>query len=63
MAKVQAAADRFERDTLVVERQSLTTPVAATAWGKRLLCGTVDSAPLERFIEEYRNKGPEKIPH
>lgn len=63
LAKIQAAADRYEKDTLVVERASLTTPVAATAWGKRLLCDTVNTDTLATFIKSYRNKGPEKVPH
>lgn len=53
----------FERDVLVVARPTLSTPVAATAWHKRLLCNDLERDTLARFIREYRNEGPEKVPH
>jgi hypothetical protein len=37
--------------------------VAAKAWHRRLLCGRVEEPALASFIETYRNKGPERIPH
>lgn len=61
--RVVAVADRYDRDVLAVERSSLDTPVAATAWGARLLCSAVEPDVLERFVEEYRNQGPERVPH
>lgn len=53
----------FERDVLVVARPSLPTPVAATAWHRRLLCQDVERDKLTQFVREYRNEGPEKVPH
>ncbi|HEX2040985.1 MAG TPA: DUF3105 domain-containing protein [Acidimicrobiales bacterium] len=55
--------DEHARDVLVVERPSLSVPVAATAWGHRLLCEEPDVAALSEFVEERRNKAPEKVPH
>ena len=59
--KEQLAA--FERehdgDVIVAERASLPTPVAATAWGQRLLCQEVEPAALDRFAEEHVGGGPE----
>lgn len=60
---LQEVARRYERDVLVVPRPSLTTPVAATAWGRRLLCGNVEPDSLALFTRTYRNQGPEKVPH
>jgi hypothetical protein len=60
---LEDVATRFERDVLVVPRRSLETPVAATAWHRRLLCGDVEGDALNRFVREYRNEGPEKVPH
>ena len=60
---LQTVADRHERDVLVVPRPTLPTPVAATAWGNRLLCRSAEADPLDLFVREYRNKGPEKVPH
>lgn len=57
--------DRYENDVLVVPRASLPaeTKVAATAWGERLLCQKAELGPLTDFVEQYRNEGPEKVPH
>lgn len=60
---IDEVAGRFDRDVLVVARQSLPTPVAATAWHKRLLCQRTERAALARFVDEYRNDGPEDVPH
>ena len=61
--ELKALAGRYDRDVLLVPRESLGQPVAATAWHRRLLCPQPDLQALERFVTEYRNKGPEKIPH
>jgi hypothetical protein len=63
--ELRAVTNRYNRDVLLVPRESLpgTTPVAATAWHRRLLCSQVDEAALEKFVSEYRNKGPEKVEH
>lgn len=55
--------ERYDRDTLLVERASLDVPVAITAWHKRALCPRIDAAALGEFVTAYRNKGPEKVPH
>ena len=51
------------RDVLMVERPGMPVPVAATAWGHRLLCQTVEADALDAFIDAYVNEGPEKIEH
>jgi hypothetical protein len=56
-------ARQFPRDVLVVPRSSLPTPVAATAWEKRLLCSATEPDVLARFVEEHRNDGPEDVAH
>lgn len=57
--------ERYENDVLVLPRASLAkeTKVAATAWGKRLLCQNAELGPLTDFVARYRNEGPEKVPH
>ncbi len=50
-------------DTLLIPRATLSTPVAVTAWHKRLLCDKVEVPALERFASAYLNKGPERVPH
>lgn len=64
LESLRALANEYSRDVLLVPRASLgETPVAATAWHRRLICERPDVEALERFITAYRNKGPEKIPH
>lgn len=57
--------DKYSRDVLVVPRGSLSasSPVAATVWGRRLICTEVDVKALDAFVRNFRNKGPEKVPH
>jgi len=61
--ELKALAGRYPRDVLLIPRESLRQPVAATAWHRRLLCSQPDAASVEQFVTAYRNKGPEKIPH
>ena len=59
---LQLIADEFSRDVLLIARSNLDVPVAATAWHRRLLCGSVEVPSIRRFVEEYRGEGPEKVP-
>lgn len=55
-----AVAERYTNDVLVVPRRSLEQTVAATAWGKRLLCGELEPGRIAEFVRAYRDKGPEQ---
>ncbi len=57
--QLRELAREYSKEVLLVPRESLTQPVAATAWHRRLLCDRPDVAALERFITAYRDKGPE----
>ncbi len=48
-------------DVIVAERASLPVPVAATAWGHRLMCQEVEPAALERFFDKRVGNGPENV--
>jgi hypothetical protein len=63
LTSIVNVAKETPKDVLVVARPSLTVPVAATAWGHRLLCDQIALQALRAFALQYRNKGPEKIPH
>ena len=58
--EVEALGEEFPAVTLVVPRASMDVPVAATAWHRRLLCGSFDKDALTEFIRNYQDKGPEK---
>ena len=59
--EVVALADRFPEDVLVLPRAGLRTPLAATAWHRRLLCDEPEIRTVERFVREFRGKGPERV--
>lgn len=60
-AALERVAEEHEGDVIVAERASLPVPVAATAWERRLLCGEVEPAALERFVDAYVGEGPEDV--
>lgn len=59
MDAIRGVFDRYSQDVLVVPRPSLTVKVAATSWGKRLLCREVEPNRLAEFVRLYRNESPE----
>lgn len=61
LAQLVALQEASGNDVIVVERASLPVPVAATAWGHRLLCGAVEPAVLTRFVDERVGNGPEDV--
>ena len=50
-------------DVLLIPRGSMTPPVAATAWGHRLLCDQLEMPAIQKFRSTFVNKGPEKVDH
>ena len=59
--QLEAFAKRHEPDVIVAERPGLPVPVAATAWGDRLLCRQVEPGALDRFYREHVGDGPEDV--
>lgn len=62
VTQLRSLSDRYPEDVIVASRQSLSVPVAATAWHRRLLCAEVDRRAVTRFITAYRGDGPEQVP-
>ena len=58
-AAIRGVHDKHSEDVLVVPRPSLKQKVAATSWGRRLLCDEIEPDTLEEFVTLYRNKSPE----
>lgn len=52
---------RHDEDVIVAERSDLPVPVAATAWGQRLLCQEFEAATVKRFFDEHVGNGPEDV--
>jgi hypothetical protein len=61
LEQLEAFEDEHSGDVIVAERTGLPVPVAATAWGQRLLCQEVEPEALETFFDEYVGKGPEDV--
>ena len=59
--QLAAFEQRHDGDVIVAERAGMSTPVAATAWGQRLLCGEVEPAVLDEFAEAHVGNGPEDV--
>lgn len=59
LAAVNKVFDDHSNDVIVVPRASLQGKVAATSWGRRLLCDEVEPESLSEFVTLYRNKSPE----
>lgn len=59
MAAIRGVHQKHSEDVLVVPRPSLKHKVAATSWGRRLLCDEIEPDTLEEFVTLYRNKSPE----
>lgn len=62
LEELEAIREDFREDVLILPRPTMETAVAATAWHRRLLCPDVEEASVRRFVERYRNKGPERVP-
>lgn len=48
-------------DAILAERASLEVPVAATAWGQRLLCDGLELDALAAFHDAHVDNGPEDV--
>ncbi|HEX7166111.1 MAG TPA: DUF3105 domain-containing protein, partial [Acidimicrobiales bacterium] len=53
-------SERFGRELIVVPREGLPTTYAVTAWERRLRCDGHDDAAMARFVDAFRDSGPEK---
>jgi len=59
LAAVRGVFDDHGDDVIMVSRASIEGKVAATSWGRRLLCGEVEPERLSEFVDLYKNKSPE----
>ncbi|MQA24355.1 MAG: DUF3105 domain-containing protein [Micromonosporaceae bacterium] len=60
-AALKAIAAEFPSEVILVERESMPTRVAATAWHQRILGDRVERKTVLRFISEFRDQGPENV--
>ncbi|MDQ1438543.1 MAG: hypothetical protein QOK43_2172 [Acidimicrobiaceae bacterium] len=55
------ALARQERGIIAVARPGMTARIAVTAWGRRLLCDSVDVGQIRRFVRAFAGRGPERV--
>ena len=60
--KLEALASRYRSKVIVTPRPSNDAPIAVAAWTKLMKLQVFDEAAIVKFIDAYKNKGPEKVP-
>jgi hypothetical protein len=63
LSGIEQVAASYPKDTLIVPRIGMQSPLVATAWHQRLLCQKLDATVLSDFIAASRNQGPETVAH
>lgn len=59
VSQLEALGRSYSSHVIVAPYPGLQTAVAATAWTKLMTLDSADTGKLRRFIELYRQKGPE----
>lgn len=62
VGKLEALASRYRSKVIVTPRPRNDAPIAVAAWTKLLKLQAFDEAAIVKFIETYKNRGPEKVP-
>jgi hypothetical protein len=60
--RLQALVARYRSKVILTPRPQNDAPIAVAAWGRLMNLKTLDEDLIVRFIEAYRNKGPEQVP-
>jgi hypothetical protein len=60
--RIEALATRYRSKVVVTPRPANDAPIAVAAWTKLMKLQAFDEAAIVRFIDAYKNKGPEKVP-
>jgi hypothetical protein len=60
--KLEALASRYRSKVIVTPRPQNDAPIAVVAWTKLMKLQAFDEAAIVKFIDAYKNKGPEQVP-
>jgi hypothetical protein len=60
--RLEALAARYRSKVIVTPRPQNDAPIAVAAWTRLMKLDAYDEDKIVRFIEAYRNKGPEQVP-
>lgn len=53
---------RYRSKVLTAPYPGMTSRIAITSWGRIMTLDQVDETKIVRYIEQYKNKGPEFVP-
>jgi hypothetical protein len=62
LAKLEALVARYRSKVILTPRAQNDAPIAVAAWGRLMRLDAYDEDRIVRFIDAYRNKGPEQVP-
>ncbi len=60
--KLEALAARYRSKVIVTPRPGNDAPIAMAAWTRLLKLDAYDEERIVKFIEAFKNKGPEQVP-
>jgi len=60
--KLEALASRYRSKVIVTPRSKNDSPIAIAAWERLLKLDTYDENRIVKFINAFRNRGPERVP-
>jgi hypothetical protein len=60
--KLESLAKQYQTKILLSPRIKNDSPIALVAWGRLLKLQNFDEIKIQKFIKQYKNKGPEFIP-
>ncbi len=60
--RLETLAGRYRSKVIVTPRPQNDAPIAVAAWTRLMKLDEYDEDKIVRFIEAYRNRGPEQVP-
>lgn len=60
--KLEALVSRYRSKVILTPRPRNDAPIAVAAWTKLMKLQAFDEAAIVKFIDAYKNKGPERVP-
>ncbi len=62
VAQLEGVVKRYRSKVILAPYPDMPARIALTAWGSIAELEDFDEGAIVRFIETYRNKGPERVP-
>lgn len=62
VAQLEGVVERYRSKVILAPYPDMPARIALTAWGRIAELKDFDERAIARFIDAYRNKGPEQVP-